>query len=175
MTRAAFVFKTRGRSAKKLCKDQDLWSQQQHGDKEEIPYETVIKNASSDGPSRRKRSQRCAQGGHSSVTEQVTPLPAWDDETSLPKSSTASPLASLGRDSSLCPTGDFVMCQAASASEQLTLARGSPEESPGLPTALTVTAVVFMGTEEKQQKRAGLWPLSWLVFAPFRSWLDPIP
>lgn len=100
-------------------------------------------------PSRWKRSQRCAQVGHSYVMEQVMPLPAWDDETSFLKSLTAFPLASLGRDSSLCPTGDFVTCRVASASEQPTLANGSPEESPGFPTALTVTAIVFHGNRSK--------------------------
>lgn len=106
-------------------------------------------------PSRWKRSQRHAQVGHSYAMEQVTPLPAWEDETSFLKSSTASPLASLEGDSSLCPTGDFVTCRAASASEQPTLANGSPEESPGFPTALTVTAIVLHGNK-KQSSRSEL-------------------
>lgn len=82
-------------------------------------------------PSHWKRSQRQAQIGHSNVMEQVMPLPAWEEETSALKSSTASPLALLGRYSSLCPTGDFVTGQAASASEQLTLANGGQKNALG--------------------------------------------
>lgn len=58
------------------------------------------------------------------------PLPAWEEETSALKSSTASPPALLGRYSSLCPT-DFVTCRAASASEQPTLANGGQENALG--------------------------------------------
>lgn len=57
--------------------------------------DTVIRNASSDVPSHWKRSQRHAQVGQSDVMEQALPLPAWEEETSALKSSTASPLSLL--------------------------------------------------------------------------------
>lgn len=59
--------------------------------------DTVIRNANSDVPSHWNRSQRRAQVGHSDAMEQVMPLPAWEEETTALKSSTASPLALLGR------------------------------------------------------------------------------
>lgn len=51
-------------------------------------------------------------------------------------------------------------CRAASALEQPTLANGSPEESPGFPTALTVTAIVLHGNRSKAAE------MSW-AFASF--------
>lgn len=103
--------------------------------------------------------------------EQVMPLPAWEHETSFLKSSTASPFALLGRDSSLCPTADFVTCRAASALEQPTLANGSPEGSPGFPTALSDCHC--FSWEQKQSSRSelgfGLFPgLCLLLSSP--SW-----
>lgn len=65
-----------------------------------------------------------------------------------------------------CGFCDMPSCQCLRAANSC---QWEPRRKPWVPNCSQWLPLFFMGTEAKQQKWAGFWPLSWLMFAPFKS------